>query len=210
MEARKMFEELNLEQIRNDDNYIEYVRNGLGGYISILFSLRWKAIKSTCGYQARGMNYHEITLDELKAIVQQAKELGWLEEKQEIKQETNYEHYKDGVIQSVKYNLAVVNGEPKLCGDINCDECDFKDSGECVKRVREWLNQQYKKPKFKLTQFEYDLLEQFLTSYKLKEITMIMKLKTKGYFNNINFDLTVGEVLDNCEVSKMEKRKRND
>lgn len=128
----------------------------------------------------------------------------------EKKAETNYEHYKDGILQNVKYALAVVNGEPKPCGDINCDECDFKDSGECVKRVREWLNQQYKEPKFKLTQFEYDLLEQFLTSYKLKEITMIMKLKTKGYFNNINFDLTVGEVLDNCEVSKMEKRKRND
>lgn len=135
---------------------------------------------------------------------------GLVNEHFEEKAETNYEHYKDGVIQSVKYNLAVVNGEPKLCGDINCDECDFKDSGECVKRVREWLNQQYKEPKFKLTQFEYDLLEQFLTSYKLKEITMIMKLKTKGYFNNINFDLTVGEVLDNCEVLKMEKRKRND
>lgn len=132
------------------------------------------------------------------------------EEHFEDKIETNYEHYKDGVIQSVKYNLAVVNDEPKSCIDINCGECDFKGSGECVKRVREWLNQQYKKPKFKLTQFEYDLLEQFLTSYKLKEITMIMNLKTKGYFNNINFDLTVGEVLDNYEVSKMEKRKRND
>lgn len=80
MEARKMFEELNLEQIRNDDNYIEYVRNGLGGYISILFSLRWKSIKSTYGYQARGTNCHEIPLDELKAIIQQCIELGWLEE----------------------------------------------------------------------------------------------------------------------------------
>nr|UVX43807.1 MAG: hypothetical protein [Bacteriophage sp.] len=81
MTAREMFEELNLEQIRNDDNYIEYVRNGLGGYISILFSLRWKSIKSTYGYQARGINYHEIPIDELKAIIQQCKELGWLEEK---------------------------------------------------------------------------------------------------------------------------------
>lgn len=63
MNAEQMFEELNLEQIRNDDNYIEYVRNGLGGYISILFSLRWKSIKSTYGYQARGTNYHEIPPD---------------------------------------------------------------------------------------------------------------------------------------------------
>lgn len=80
MSARDMFEELNLEQIRNDDEYIEYVRNGLGGYISILFSLKWKSIKSTYGYQARGTNYHEIPLDELKAIIQQCKELGWNKE----------------------------------------------------------------------------------------------------------------------------------
>lgn len=83
------------------------------------------------------------------------------EEHFEEKAETNYEHYKDGVIQSVKYNLAVVNGEPKLCGDTNCDECDFKDSGECVKRVSEWLNQQYKKPTYKLNKFEYDLIQTY-------------------------------------------------
>lgn len=39
-------------------------------------------------------------LDELKAVIQQFKELGWIEEeKQEIKQETNYEHYKDEIIE---------------------------------------------------------------------------------------------------------------
>lgn len=35
----------------------------------------------------------------LKAIDKQAKELGWIEEeKQEIKQETNFEHYKDRIL----------------------------------------------------------------------------------------------------------------
>lgn len=131
------------------------------------------------------------------------------EEHFEEKAETNYEHFKDEIVQNVKYNLAVVNGEPKPCEDTNCDECDFN-CDCCGEKRFKWLASPYKKPKNKLSQFEYDLLEQFLTSYKLKEITMIMKLKTKGYFNNINFDLTVGEVLDNCEVSKMEKRKRND
>lgn len=78
MNAEEMFEKLSLEQIRNDDNYIEYVRNGLGGYISILFSLRWKTIKPTYGYQSRGINCHEITLDELKAVNKQIQELGWI------------------------------------------------------------------------------------------------------------------------------------
>lgn len=206
MNAEQMFEELNLEQIRNDDNYIEYVRNGLGGYISILFSLRWKSIKSTYGYQARGTNYHEISPDELKAIIQQAKELGWLEEKDEHfeeKAETNYEHYKDGVIQSVKYNLAVVNGEPKLCGDTNCDECDFKDSGECVKRVSEWLNQQYKKPTYKLNKFEYDLIQTYSyvhEGYTLSKFKRLIKLKDKGYFIDVDYDTKIQDILANCEV----------
>ena len=43
----------------------------------------------------------------------------------EEKTETNYEHFKDEIVQNVKYKLAVVNGEPKPCEDTNCDECDF-------------------------------------------------------------------------------------
>lgn len=35
--------------------------------------------------------------------------------------ETNYEHFKDEIIQNVKYALAVVNGEPKICADTNCE-----------------------------------------------------------------------------------------
>ena len=123
----------------------------------------------------------------------------------EEKAETNYEHYKDGVIQSVKYNLAVVNGEPKLCGDTNCDECDFKDSGECVKRVSEWLNQQYKKPTYKLNQFEYDLINAYDRCKEcclLNEIECLKKLREKGYFNGIDPFTKVHEILDNCEVIK--------
>lgn len=123
----------------------------------------------------------------------------------EEKAETNYEHYKDGVIQSVKYNLAVVNGEPKLCGDTNCGECDFKDSGECVKRVRKWLNQQYKKPTYKLSRFEFDLINTFDRCKEcclLNEIECLKKLREKGYFNGIDPFTKVHEILDNCEVIK--------
>lgn len=131
----------------------------------------------------------------------------------EEKQETNYEHYKDGVIQSVKYNLAVVNGEPKLCGDINCDECDFKDSGECVKRVREWLNQPYKKTKYKLSQFEYDLIQtysEYNEGYKLSKFNRLIKLKDKGYFMDVDYDTKIQDILANCEVIEDRKEVAND
>lgn len=207
MNAREMFEELNFEQIRNDDNYIEYVRNGLGGYISILFSLRWKTIKSTCGYQARGINYHEITIDELKAIVQQAKELGWLEdEKQEIKQETNYEHYKDGIIELCVDDLAISKGKISECNAISCSECVFVDKdGRCIgcNEIKKWLKQPYKKPPYKLSQFEFDLIQTYRdgnTDCKLSDRRILRELKDKGYFKCVDYDTKVKDILENCEV----------
>lgn len=204
MNAEKMFEELNLEQIRNDDNYIEYVRNGLGGYISILFSLRWKSIKSTYGYQARGTNYHEISLDELKAIIQQCKELGWLEEeKQEIKQETNLERYFDDIGIFGINSFAVTNGKPMRCKDVHCDECDF--CGHCGRERLIWLTSPYKKPPYKLSQFEYDLIQTYSyihEGYTLSKFKRLIKLKDKGYFKCVDYDTKIQDILANCEVSE--------
>ena len=127
---------------------------------------------------------------------------GLVNEHFEDKIETNYEHYKDGILQNVKYTLAVVNDEPKSCIDTNCGECDFKDSGECVKRVREWLNQQYKKPTYKLNQFEYDLLKSYSDIYSFNAFNSLSGMKEKGYFKGIDDNKTIGDILDNCEVIK--------
>lgn len=97
----------------------------------------------------------------------------------------------------------LVNGEPKSCIDTNCGECDFKDSGECVKRVREWLNQQYKKPTYKLNKFEYDLINTFDRCKEcclLNEIECLKKLIEKGYFKGIDPFTKVHDIIDNCEV----------
>ena len=130
---------------------------------------------------------------------------GLINEHFEEKAETNYEHYKDGILQNVKYALAVVNGEPKSCIDTNCGECDFKDSGECVKRVREWLNQQYKKPTYKLNQFEYDLIQTYrdCNNYcKLSDRRILLELKDKGYFMDVDYDTKIQDILANCEAIK--------
>lgn len=123
----------------------------------------------------------------------------------EEKTETNYEHYKDGILQNIKYTLAVVNDEPKSCIDTNCGECDFKDSGECTKRVREWLNQQYKKPTYKLTQFEFDLIQTYRdgnTDCKLSARRILRELKDKEYFKCVDYDTKIQDILENCEVSE--------
>lgn len=200
MSAKEMFEELNLEQIRNDDNYIEYVKSGLGGYISILFSLRWKTIKPTCGYQARGINYHEISQDELKAIICQAKELGWLEE--EKKTEKNIEHYFEYLSKVGLGGFAVVNGRCTKCSGTRCSECDFSSFDCCNKRLR-WLASPYRKPLYKLSQFEFDLIQTYRdgnTDCKLSARRILRELKDKGYFKCVDYDTKVKDILENCEV----------
>lgn len=205
MTARDMFEALNLEQIRNDDNYIEYVRNGLGGYISILFSLRWKSIKSTYGYQARGTNYHEIPIDELKAIIQQCKELGWLEEKDEHfeeKAETNYEHYKDEIIENCGFTFALVGGKPHKCACVNCNDCGFSTGHGCNEKIKEWLKKPHEKPVsvYKLTKFEKELLQCYSDIYSFKVFNSLNGMKEKGYFKGIDDNEIIGDILANCEV----------
>lgn len=123
------------------------------------------------------------------------------EEHFEEKAETNYEHFKDEIVQNVKYNLAVVNGEPKPCEDTNCDECDFN-CDCCGEKRFEWLASPYKKPTYKLSQFEYDLLQHFSVDFKFKEMGLLKEMKEKGHFKNINGDELIKDILANCEVIK--------
>lgn len=129
---------------------------------------------------------------------------GLVNEHFEEKQETNYEHFKDEIIQNVKYALAVVNGEPKPCEDTNCDECEFKESDKCFERAIEWLKKPYKKPPYKLTKFENDLLQSYLKGHlsgrKFKSILVLNWMKEKGYFKDIDENETIVDVLEKCEV----------
>lgn len=123
------------------------------------------------------------------------------EEHFEEKAETNYEHFKDEIVQNVKYNLAVVNGEPKPCEDTNCDECDFN-CDCCGEKRFEWLASPYKKPTYKLSQFEYDLLQHFSVDFKFKGMGLLKEMKEKGHFKNINGDELIKDILESCEVIK--------
>lgn len=125
------------------------------------------------------------------------------EEHFEEKAETNYEHFKDEIVQNVKYNLAVVNGEPKQCEDTNCDECDFN-CDCCGEKRFEWLASPYKKPPYKLTKFENDLLQSYLKGHlsgrKFKSILVLNWMKEKGYFKDIDENAIIVDILEKCEV----------
>ena len=134
----------------------------------------------------------------------------WLEVLQELvdktdsfeeKQETNFEHYKDE-ISNLDFNFAVINGKVVSCEDSPCNECYFKRNAcGCNKIKIKWLYEQYKE-KYNLTQFEYDLLSSHLCKCKFKNINALTMMKEKGYFEGIDENAKIEDILGNCEVIK--------
>lgn len=45
----------------------------------------------------------------------------------EEKSETNYEHYKDEIIDFCMNDFAISNGKVKMCSEIPCSECIFSE-----------------------------------------------------------------------------------
>ena len=125
------------------------------------------------------------------------------EEKQEIKQETNYEHFKDEIIENSDLCFALADGKPCQCSDISCSECGFSTGYGCSEKIKEWLNKPYEKTKYKLTKFEFDLIQTYRDcheSCKISEFKQLIELKDKGYFKCIDHDTKIQDVLKNCEV----------
>lgn len=199
MTAREMFERLGYRCIKSN-NSIWYINDSdEENYRSVEFYF------CDCTFDAIG-NYGDplmVNVKELEAINKQCEEIGWLEEEKQEKQETNYEHYKEKIIEDGIWNLALVNGTPKRCHNVYCNDCDFKTSRECKKKLEEWLKHPYKKLPYKLSQFEFDIIQTYRDcheSCKISEFKQLIELKDKGYFKCIDHDTKIQDVLENCEV----------
>ena len=196
--AKELFEALGYKR-HESENGIQYFSES-GVEITFIFLIRRF-------YKQENSQSLNISVDEFKAIQQQMEELGWFEEeKQEIKQETNFEHYKDEILEDYAHNLAVVKGRPALCYQTNCNDCDFKiNQIGCREKAKDWLNKPYEKPKYKLTQFEYDLLsvhKDYKTYNNIANQIHLFKMREKGYFKDVDTNISIREILGNCEVIK--------
>ena len=121
------------------------------------------------------------------------------------KPETNYEHYKDEIIEGWMLDLALVDGKLKRCSRVDCNECEFNPGANkgCEQRLIEWLKKPYQKPTYKLTKFEYDLLNAHKDSGMQKCLSNyrpLLELNEKGYFKDIDTKIPIREILDNCKV----------
>lgn len=200
MNAKEMFKQLGYEfekEYTSDGGNDTYRYNKCSRpNDSVIFYLDGKQIII---YQT----FNTINVNELQAIIQQCKELGWLEEEQ--REETNFEHYKDEIIEVYIEDLAISKGRMTQCCGILCSECGFADeNGDCIghRRIIEWLKKPYQKQTYKLTQFEYDLLQHFSVDFKFKEMGLLKEMKEKGHFKNINGDELIKDILESCEVIK--------
>lgn len=199
MNAREMFEEQRYK--RNEENdKITYLQRFGSGYFGIIFDLSKEEIAIDTDME------NVIESDLLQAIIQQAKELNWLDEKIEIKEErnpevTNFEYYKDEILENCLVSLAVVKGRPKLCFKTSCNDCDFKlvQKG-CHNKVKEWLKQPHKKPTYKLTKFEKELLQCYPDTNSFKLFNSLRLMKEKGYFKGIDENEIIGDILEKSEV----------
>ena len=83
MSAKKMFEALGYKQIlqydEDDKEDLIGIRYKLGDYVEIMFDL-WDFDVTKFGKIWEHIGNSSINMDELKAIDQQCKELGWLDE----------------------------------------------------------------------------------------------------------------------------------
>lgn len=200
MTAEQMFEEQRYK--RNEENEeIIYLQRFGSGYFRITFDLSKEEIAIDTNME------NVIESDLLQAIIKQAKELGWLEEeKQEIKKETNFEHYKDRIIELCIGELAISKGKVVECCAIPCSECDFEDKNcHCIgnHEIMKWLKQPYKKLPYKLSKWEYDLLNAYKNSGMRQCISnygTLLEMYGKGHFKGIDTSTPIHEILDNCKV----------
>lgn len=120
----------------------------------------------------------------------------------EEKAETNYEYFKDEIIENCGFTFALVGGKPHKCACVNCNDCGFSTGHGCTEKIKEWLKKPHEKPVsvYKLTKFEKELLQCYPDIYSFKVFNSLNEMKEKGYFKDIDDNEIIGDILANCEV----------
>lgn len=99
------------------------------------------------------------------------------------------------------------------CSGLSCNRCPLHDIGcrepmntfKMIEAVEKW-SKEHPKQKYKVSQFEFDFLEENLKcvdgAYYLKfsEIRQLEGLLKKGYFKGATREMKVKDYFDNCKV----------
>lgn len=118
-------------------------------------------------------------------------------------EETNAEHYLNDLLK-IGRNFCFMHGKVKNCCDVGCAFCTFG-KANCDKERFKWLASPYKKPIYRLSQFELDLLDiykKYGTQKCIANYGTLLELNEKGHFKEVDLEAPIGEILENCEVIK--------
>ncbi len=106
-------------------------------------------------------------------------------------------------------NIANLLTELECIRDCECESCEDKYVCSKVisekKETKKWLLEEHNE-KIKLKKWEYDyfqVMKEMVSKLDRKLIdadSYLSKLKEKGYFKNVDLNMTAEEVLENCEI----------
>lgn len=199
MGANEIFEKLGYKRSVEREKIIYLFETEDRYYYQVTFDLSEKIIDIETNFERT-----EIENDLLQAIDKQAEELGWLDEKIC----TNFEDGTGGFwcsncgIYLDDLNEIVI---PENCkGNVNQDGYDLRYCPNCGCKIVDYEHFA-KKAKYKVTQFEFDLLNTYRLckeECKFCDCTQLRQLKEKGYYKDVDANAKIRDILWNCGVIK--------
>ena len=117
---------------------------------------------------------------------------------------TNLEYYKDEIEERFKQLFKSFTDTSSLACAL--DETYLKHRKQKYESMFTWYFEEHKEP-IKLTKFEYDLLKCYQKSEddsKFMDYYIFREMQYKGHFQDVDYNLTIEEILENCEVIENE------
>lgn len=160
--AKEMFKDMGYEYSEkytsDDEKALEYIQYK-SEYATIKFYIRgkfWGKSRKKGTYCAE-YEFAYATMGETEAIVQQCKELNWINNSS--KTETNFEHY----FEKIKELVSLYHCNPQAVANGLMAEADEEIlcTGVISDAILDWCKNPYKNRDYCLSEFEYELLESY-------------------------------------------------
>lgn len=199
MKSEELFEKLGYKKQVGFESICFIYENEDTVNFEIIFDLKNKTIHTHGGCTDKSLS-----IDELEAIYKQCQELDWIDEK-------ICTNFKDGTGDFWCSNCGIYLDDlseiviPENCkSNVNQDEYELRYCPNCGCKIVDY-DHFAKKAKYKVTQFEFDLLNTYRLckeSCKFRDCTQLREMKVKGYYKDIDADAKIRDILWNCGVIK--------
>lgn len=197
MKAEELFEKLGYKKQDSFESICYVYENEDTADFEIIFDLKNKTI-----HIHGGCTDKSLSIDELEAIYKQCEELDWVDEQ-------ICTNFKDGTSDFWCSNCGIYLDDlneiviPENCKD-NQDGYELRYCPNCGCKIVDY-DHFAKKAKYKVTQFEFDLLNTYRfckEECKFRDCTQLKELKVIGYFKDVDANAKIRDILWNCGVIK--------